>query len=145
MKNYLTPFSRVDSIIDDFFNDRTSIFDRGFFDRNSMISSRGVGNYNLVKVSDDVYQIVLNVAGFKKEDIEITHDGEILTIKGSISQSKDNKDNYIYQGFSSSFHNSFSIGADAEILKAEVKDGMLVIDVKDNKRITSQPKKISIK
>lgn len=141
MKNHLTPFFRVDSMIDEFFNDRKSFLDGIFFDRSF---TKGVGSYNIVKVSDNVYQIVLNVAGFKREDIEITHDGDMLIIKGAVSKS-DDKDKYIYQGFSSSFHNSFSIGSEAEILGAEIKDGMLVIDIKDNKRITSLPKKIAIK
>jgi molecular chaperone IbpA len=135
MRNYLTPFSRIDSMIDDFFNDRTSIFDR---------ANRLSGNYNVIKISDDIYQIALNVAGFNREDIEVIHDEDVLIIKGSVSQAKD-KDKYIYQGFSSSFHNSFSIGRDAEILNAEIKDGILIIEIKDYKHISNQPKKIFIK
>ena len=136
MKNFLTPFSRFDSMIDEFFNDRISLFDKGFNTRS--------GSYNIIKKSDEVYQIVLNIAGFKKEDIDMTVEGDMLIIKGSIKQEQ-NKDKYIYQGFSSTFYNSFLIGKDAEILNAEVKDGMLVIDVKDHKQVTNQAKRIAIK
>ncbi|MCL2566814.1 MAG: Hsp20 family protein [Alphaproteobacteria bacterium] len=126
MKNSLTPFSRLDNLIDEFFNDRMSFFDRGF---------QRAGYYNIVRKNDEIYQIVLNVAGFKKEDIEIIFEGDMLTIRGSVRQEQ-NQDRYIYQGFSSTFHNSFSIGENAEILDATVQDGMLIIDIFDKKQIT---------
>ncbi len=133
MKNFLTPFSRFDSIIDEFFNDKFSF---GSFNTRS-------GNYDIIRKSDSVYQIILNIAGFQKEDIDITVEGDTLMVRGSIQQEQ-NKDKYIYQGFSSNFYNSFFVGADAEILNAEVKDGMLIIDIEDHKHIENHVKRISI-
>ncbi|MDR0484724.1 MAG: Hsp20 family protein [Alphaproteobacteria bacterium] len=134
MRNYLTPFSRF-NMLDDFFNNRESFLDRG-------LTKHG-GNYNIIRKNSEVYQIVLNVAGFRKEDVEITFEGNIITIKGS-TRHEDTKD-YIYQGFSSSFQNSFSIEEGSEVLGAEIKDGMLAIDIKEKKTIANQSQRIAIK
>ena len=136
MRNYLKPYttSNLSTLIDDFFN-------------RDMFPSKynQTGNYTVEKLSQDTYRLTVNVAGFAKENIDITVNEGTLHISGNISSEKHDKKDYLYNGFSSSFSNYFTISEDAEILSAEIKDGLLKIDIKEHLPKKNEPKKISIR
>ena len=60
-----------------------------------MHNSTNYPPYNLVEVSEDTYMIELALAGFKKEDIAIEQEKNVLTIKGS---SAEDSNKYIHKG-----------------------------------------------
>ena len=55
--------------------------------------------YDIIRLSDDEYEITLAVSGFHKKDINIdVHDG-VLTVKGQImSDVQDKNIQYLYNG-----------------------------------------------
>jgi len=83
--------------------------------------------YNVYKVDDNTHLIELAVAGYKKEDINITADNDVLEITGSVSNEPE-KGKLIYKGISSkSFTRSFRLGSNIIVKDASMSDGFLTI------------------
>ena len=85
--------------------------------------------YNINKLDDFNYQIEMALAGFSKSDIEVkTVDGQ-LTIKSIESENKDEKET-LHRGISKrKFSRTFTLADDIKVNGAELKDGMLLIDL----------------
>lgn len=87
--------------------------------------------YNLKKVDDNKYVIEMAVAGFSKQDIEITLEDNKLLIKGVTSVSTNEepeKSEYLYKGIAArDFTRAFTVADSVEINNAELVNGMLKI------------------
>jgi len=100
--------------------------------------------YDLLKLDEDTYQISLAVAGFSKEDIDLSVDNGTLIIKGAIVEVTDAE--VIHKGIASrKFIRSFALGEYMEVTSAELKDGMLHINVVRIVPEEKKPKSIKIK
>ena len=85
--------------------------------------------YNINKVDDLNYQIEMALAGFSKKDIEIKSADSQLTIKSVQSDDKDEKET-LHRGISKrKFSRTFTLADDIKVNGAELKDGMLLIDL----------------
>ena len=104
----------------------------------------GYPPYNIKQVSDDNYVIELAVAGFAKTDIDISLEGNKLSIKAN---SKDDEDtSYLYKGIASrDFERTFTLADTIEIANAEMVNGMLKIWLKNMVKTQDLVKKIAIK
>lgn len=131
------------------FNDRVNRFFRDNYD---MDNEKGSINYNWSPATDiyetaDDYFFKLEVAGLSKEDIDIEHKGDLLTIKGERKESKEFKkeDYHRVEIISGKFIRSFRLPQDANIQKinASMKDGIL--ELKVPKAEEKKPKSIPIK
>lgn len=101
--------------------------------------------YNIKKVEDDKYVIEMAVAGFGRQDIEITLEDNKLLIKGSASTETDNKPQFLYQGIAArNFTRAFTLADNVEIKDAELLNGMLKIFL-DHAVTNKAAKKINIK
>ena len=78
--------------------------------------------YNIKQVNENKYVIELAVAGFAKQDIELTMEGNKLLIKGSTVDSGMNEDNaYIFKGIADrNFTRAFTLADSIEIKDAEL-------------------------
>jgi molecular chaperone IbpA len=56
----------------------------------------GYPPYNVEKIGEDRYRIVLAVAGFSRDDIEIAQEESRLTVRGSAKKNADKV--YLYKG-----------------------------------------------
>jgi molecular chaperone IbpA len=100
--------------------------------------------YDLLKLDEDAYQISLAVAGFSKEDIDLSVENGTLIIKGAIIEVTDAE--VIHKGIASrKFVRSFALGEYMEVTSAELKDGMLHINVVRIVPEEKKPKSIKIK
>jgi molecular chaperone IbpA len=100
--------------------------------------------YDLLKLDEDTYQISLAVAGFSKEDIDLSVENGTLIIKGAIIEVTDAE--VIHKGIASrKFVRSFALGEYMEVTSAELKDGMLHINVVRIVPEEKKPKSIKIK
>lgn len=100
--------------------------------------------YNIVKFSDDEFLISLAVAGFKMEDLEITHTGNVLTIEGSMPEITD-PGVFIHKGIATrNFRRIFTIADHMEVEHAKLELGILDIYLKRNIPDHLQPRKIPI-
>lgn len=100
--------------------------------------------YNIVKFSDDEFLISLAVAGFKMEDLEITHTGNVLTIEGSMPEITD-PGVFIHKGIATrDFRRIFTVADHMEVENAKLESGILDIYLKRNVPEHLQPRKIKI-
>ena len=127
----LTIFNQLRPVtigFDNVFNHFERMFDHQF----DSISVPSFPPYNIVKISDNKYDVELAIAGFNKKDIDVTVEDGILTIK-SIKEAevKENKkDGVIHKGIAKRyFSKAFTISEDVEVKGAELKDGLLKVSL----------------
>jgi molecular chaperone IbpA len=100
--------------------------------------------YDLLKLDEDTYRISLAVAGFSRENIDISVDNGTLIIKGEIVEVIDAE--IVHKGIAGrKFVRSFALGEYMEVTGAEMKDGMLHINVDRVIPEDKKPKTIEIK
>ncbi len=100
--------------------------------------------YDLLKLDEDTYQISLAIAGFSKEDIDVSVDNGTLIIKGEIVEVTDAE--VVHKGIAGrKFVRSFALGEYMEVTSAELKDGMLHVHVGRIVPEEKKPKSIKIK
>ena len=137
------------AIFNDFWNDVPSIFERKGRDLFSGFSKEFDkilnGKCDFEEL-DDKYVVELEVPGVKKDEINITLKNDTLTIIWSRTNEKKEgkKKRSNYERSEGSFRRSFSVeGADTEKINAELKDGVLKIELPKQEAL--KPKKIAIK
>ena len=101
--------------------------------------------YDIVKVDDYKYNVELAVAGFSKGDITVDYADNTLTIE-SKKETKEEEDKFIHKGISKRyFKRSFTIADDVVVNGAELKDGLLTIELEKILPEGKKPKTIEIK
>lgn len=109
-------------------------FDRLFDTFETRFANQLSTNYpphNIVKTDDTHYQIEIAVAGFKKNEISIEVEQEVLTVKGeSESPNESTTRQYLHRGLSSrSFVRTWQLAEHMVVNGAEIKDGILTINL----------------
>jgi molecular chaperone IbpA len=100
--------------------------------------------YDVLKLDEDTYQVSIAVAGFTKNDIDISVEDNTLIVKGDIVEVTDGE--YLHKGIASrKFTRTFALGEYMEVASAEIKDGMLNIRVDRIVPEEKKPKSIKIK
>jgi len=100
--------------------------------------------YDLVKVDEDTYKLSLAVAGFSKDNIKVSVDNGTLIIKGETAEVTDVE--VVHKGIAGrKFTRTFALGEYMEVTGAEMKDGMLYIDIDRIIPEEKKPKEIAIK
>jgi molecular chaperone IbpA len=106
-------------------------------------NSQSYPPYDLLKLDEDTYRISLAVAGFSRENIDISVDNGTLIIKGEIVEVVDAE--VVHKGIAGrKFVRSFALGEYMEVTGAEMKDGMLHINVDRIVPEDKKPKTITI-
>ena len=101
--------------------------------------------YNINKIDDFNWNIEIALAGFGKKDIDVSTAENQLTIKSIESDEKDDKDT-IHRGISKrQFTRSFTLADDVVVHGAELKDGMLTIELEQIVPEEKKPKTNKIK
>jgi molecular chaperone IbpA len=103
--------------------------------------------YNILKVDDNRYVIELAVAGFGKQNLDITIEDGTLTIAGqtNVDSEEDNQASYLYKGIADrSFTRKFSLADSVEIKNAELINGMLKVWLENIIPESKKPKKVDI-
>ena len=135
----------VSSFTLDLFKDPFFIgWDRHFKDLEKVMhNSTNYPPYNLVKLNDDDYIIELALAGFKKDDVQVEQEKNVLIIKGSTSEG-DSKD-YIHKGIGGrSFVRTFSLSEYMEVSGVSMSDGVLKVLIVRNVPEEAKPKTFDI-
>jgi molecular chaperone IbpA len=107
-------------------------------------NSQSYPPYDLLKLDEDTYRISLAIAGFTKDDIDVSVDSGTLVIKGEIVEVTDAE--VVHKGIAGrKFVRSFALGEYMEVTGADMKDGMLHINVDRVVPEDKKPKVIKIK
>ena len=99
--------------------------------------------YNIHKLSETDYKIEIALAGYSKDDIELELKENTLTVrnkaKEKVINENGNGNGVIHKGISTrQFERSFTISEDIKVKNAELKNGLLNIDLE---RIIPEEKK----
>ena len=124
-------------------------FDRLFDMLENSSLGQGQENYppfDLIKLGDNDYRIELAVAGFKPDEIDITAQQNVLLVSGRKKEEADEKGNsYIYRGIATrSFERRFALADHIQVRGADMKDGLLSIELVREIPEAMKPKKINI-
>jgi molecular chaperone IbpA len=124
-------------------------FDRLFSMLDQFATPEGVQTYppyNIERTGDDAYRISMAVAGFSDKEISLEAHRNVLTIKGEKAE-EDTGDSaeFLYRGIASrAFERRFQLADHVEVAGAELKNGLLHIDLKRNIPEELKPRKIAI-
>jgi len=124
-----------DKLVNEFFNEPQFIN-----------NSTGYPPYNISKTKEDVYEITLAVAGFKKADIEIELEDGTLKISGNSKALDSEGVEYLHKGIAErNFVRTFKLAEYVEVKDAKLEDGILRVSLFRNVPDALKPQKISIK
>jgi molecular chaperone IbpA len=120
------------------------------FDRLPDLLSDAVGRpesayppYNIEKCGEDQYRIVIALAGFSKDDVEIVVDQNRLFVRGH-RREPDGR-TYLHRGIATrSFERHFDLADYVEVTNAAMGEGLLVIDLKREVPEALKPRRIPI-
>ena len=110
-----------------------SIFEE--FDRLLESTERYNSNYppyNIRKLNDNDYKIEVALAGYSRNDIELELKDSTLTVRNKTKEKiiNDESNGVIHKGISTrQFERSFTISEDIKVKNAELKNGLLNIDL----------------
>ena len=100
--------------------------------------------YNLEKISDDEYRITIAVAGFSKEELDISVENGLLVVKGEKNTGKADE-NYLFKGIADrDFNLRYQLADFVEVDTAEVANGLLILNLKREVPEAMKPKTIKI-
>ena len=101
--------------------------------------------YDIEKLSDDSYRITLAVAGFSAADIDITARQNMLVVTGRKAENRGKDGNYIHMGIATrAFERRFELADFVRVEAADMKDGLLSIELIREIPEAMKPRKIDI-
>jgi molecular chaperone IbpA len=99
--------------------------------------------YDIEKYGEDQYRIVMALAGFTKDDIEIVSEQNQLCVRGKMKGQ--NGKTYLHRGIAArSFERQFDLADFIEVAGATMSDGLLVIELKRELPEALKPRRIEI-
>jgi len=98
---------------------------------------------NIVKQSENHYVVEVAVAGFKQEDIDITIEGNKLSIVGKVQGNA--QGDYLHKGIAArDFSHQFTLAETVVVRSADLVNGLLVIRLENVIPEEKLPRKIMI-
>lgn len=101
--------------------------------------------FNIERASENEYRITIAVAGFRREEIEITAQQNMLIVAGcKDAESNDNRD-FLHLGIASrNFERRFQLADHVHVTEADMADGLLTISLLREIPDALKPRKIEI-
>jgi molecular chaperone IbpA len=102
--------------------------------------------YNIERTGEDAYRVTMAVAGFGEDEISIEAHRNVLTVKGEKSEeTASDGSELLYRGIASrAFERRFQLADHVDVLGANLKNGLLHVDLKRNVPEEMKPRKITI-
>ena len=123
-------------------------FDRLFDLLESQARSQSGDNYppfNIARQGEDNYRITLAVAGFRPQDIDITAQQNLLTVQGKKREDVDDGSELLHVGIANrGFERRFELADFVRVERADMADGLLIIDLVREVPEAMKPKKIAV-
>jgi molecular chaperone IbpA len=99
--------------------------------------------FDLIQLDDNSYRISLAVAGFRKEEIDVTAQQNLLIVTGR--RKDDDGTGFIHRGIATrSFERRFGLADHVTVRAADLSDGLLSIDLVREIPEAMRPRKISL-
>jgi HSP20 family protein len=101
-----------------------------------------------ISETEKEYVIRAELPAVRKEDVQVTFDAGVITIKGQRKQRTEDKNEKFHriESFCGTFERSFSLpeNVDAEGISCQSKDGVLTVHLPKTVVKSEQPKRISV-
>jgi len=139
---YKDPFTQIQSILNDpFFLGFNDQFVR--WEHNKKTTST-FPPYNVKKVDEDNYVVELAVAGYDRDELDITVDKDTLIIKSN--KENDEKSDFLHKGIAGrNFTQTFTLGEYMLVKSASLDNGLLTITIEREIPEELKPRQIKIK
>ncbi len=126
---------------------RSSIgFDRIFNQLENAAAPQNGDNwppYDIAKIGEEAYRIVVAVAGFVENELSITHERNLLVIEGAKADGEEVQ--YLHHGLAlRPFARRFELADHVRVTGAKLENGLLVIDLKREIPEEMKPRRIAI-
>jgi len=123
-------------------------FDRLFdqLERNTQVAQQAEGYppFDIEKLGEDRFRIAVAVAGFASSEVDVTAHNNVLTIKGQKAEG-DEQRQWLHRGIAArAFERRFELADYIQVGSAELKDGLLVIELHREVPEAAKPRKIAI-
>jgi molecular chaperone IbpA len=87
--------------------------------------------YNILKHSDDDYEIEIAVTGFNQDEITVEIDQNQLVVKGQRKEVELNEPTYLHRGLATrDFTRSWTLAEHMEVGEGTIENGVLTIELK---------------
>jgi molecular chaperone IbpA len=101
--------------------------------------------YNILTTSEDHYRITMAVAGFSREEINITTEQNRLLVSGNRAEESEEQGEYLHRGIATrSFERRFNLADHVNVTGAELENGLLHIDLEREIPEAMKPRTIEI-
>ena len=98
-------------------------------DRISKLSSDTYPPYNIEQISQNSLRITVAVAGFKKDELDVSLEGNQLQIRGNKKDDESDRI-FIHRGIATrQFQRNFVLADGIEVNEASMDDGLLFVDL----------------
>jgi molecular chaperone IbpA len=100
--------------------------------------------YNIERLTENEYRITMAVAGFTQDDIKIDVKEQSLTVRGD-KKPEEKERQFLHRGIAArAFERRFQLADHVEVRGADLKDGLLHIDLMRNVPERLKPRTIPI-
>jgi molecular chaperone IbpA len=100
--------------------------------------------YNIEKTGEDAYRLTMAVAGFGRDEIDITVHENTLTVTGK-SKTEEEESRYLHRGIARrAFERRFSLADHLKVVGASLDNGMLHVDLVREVPEAMKPRTIQI-
>jgi len=100
--------------------------------------------YNIEKTGEDSYRLTMAVAGFRQEDLEMVVKDNTLIMSGRVAE-EGQKNEVLYRGIAArAFERRFALADHIVVDGANLRDGLLHVDLKRVVPEALKPRRISI-
>ena len=101
--------------------------------------------FNLERQGDDQYRITLAVAGFGRDELEISVKEGVLTVVGRKADDRDGERQFLHRGIGThAFERRFELADFVQVRGADLRDGLLTIELVREVPEAMKPRKIEI-
>lgn len=101
--------------------------------------------FNISRRAEDNYRITLAVAGFRSQDIDITAQQNLLVVQGKKRDDFEDGSELIHVGIANrGFERRFELADFVRVERADLADGLLIIDLVREVPEAMKPRKIAV-
>ncbi|MEZ5842728.1 MAG: Hsp20 family protein [Hyphomicrobiaceae bacterium] len=106
----------------------------------------GYPPYDIERTGETSYRITMAVAGFRSEDVHVDVKETALSVRGEKKPAENGKSEYLHKGIAQrAFERRFQLADYVEVTGAELKDGLLHINLVRNLPERMKARRIEVK
>lgn len=107
--------------------------------------SGGFPPYDIIREDDGLYKVTMAVAGFRRDELDVIVQENVLRITGKPSNTQDDNRTWLHRGIARrAFDRTFRLADHVEVTDAGLQDGLLVVTLNRVVPESRKPRQIPI-